>query len=37
MTVISCSRHRLIALHSVLSTQDQAAAFTIPPLGVRKV
>ncbi|XP_071658142.1 ATP-dependent RNA helicase DHX29 isoform X2 [Patagioenas fasciata] len=30
-------RHRLIALHSVLSTQDQAAAFTIPPLGVRKI
>lgn len=35
--IISCSRHRLIALHSVLSTQDQAAAFTIPPLGIRKV
>lgn len=35
--LISCSRHRLIALHSVLSTQDQAAAFTIPPLGVRKI
>ncbi|XP_054254191.1 ATP-dependent RNA helicase DHX29-like isoform X3 [Indicator indicator] len=30
-------RHRLIALHSVLSTQDQAAAFAIPPLGVRKI
>ncbi|NWI20492.1 DHX29 helicase, partial [Crypturellus soui] len=30
-------RHRLIALHSVLSTQDQAAAFTIPPLGIRKI
>lgn len=30
-------RHRLIALHSVLSTQDQGAAFTLPPLGVRKV
>ncbi|XP_074787783.1 ATP-dependent RNA helicase DHX29 isoform X2 [Athene noctua] len=30
-------RHRLIALHSVLSTQDQAAAFTIPPFGVRKI
>uniref|UniRef100_A0A8B9U0L9 ATP-dependent RNA helicase DHX29 n=1 Tax=Anas zonorhyncha TaxID=75864 RepID=A0A8B9U0L9_9AVES len=30
-------RHRLIALHSVLSTQDQAAAFTVPPLGVRKI
>lgn len=32
-----CDRHRLIALHSVLSTQDQAAAFTVPPLGVRKI
>ncbi|XP_055555640.1 ATP-dependent RNA helicase DHX29 isoform X2 [Falco cherrug] len=30
-------RHRLIALHSVLSTQDQAAAFTIPPIGIRKI
>uniref|UniRef100_A0A8D2IV95 RNA helicase n=1 Tax=Varanus komodoensis TaxID=61221 RepID=A0A8D2IV95_VARKO len=30
-------RHQLIALHSVLSTQDQAAAFTLPPLGVRKI
>uniref|UniRef100_A0A8C3JIC4 ATP-dependent RNA helicase DHX29 n=1 Tax=Calidris pygmaea TaxID=425635 RepID=A0A8C3JIC4_9CHAR len=30
-------RHKLIALHSVLSTQDQAAAFTIPPLGIRKI
>ncbi|XP_015278713.1 PREDICTED: ATP-dependent RNA helicase DHX29 isoform X2 [Gekko japonicus] len=30
-------RHRLIALHSVLSTQDQGAAFTLPPLGVRKI
>lgn len=37
LLLISCSRHRLIALHSVLSTQDQAAAFTIPPLGIRKV
>lgn len=27
----------MIALHSVLSTQDQAAAFTIPPLGIRKI
>ncbi|XP_015704196.1 ATP-dependent RNA helicase DHX29 isoform X2 [Coturnix japonica] len=32
-----CDRHRLIALHSVLSTQDQASAFTIPPLGIRKI
>uniref|UniRef100_A0A8C5TE28 ATP-dependent RNA helicase DHX29 n=1 Tax=Malurus cyaneus samueli TaxID=2593467 RepID=A0A8C5TE28_9PASS len=30
-------RDRLIALHSVLSTQDQAAAFTLPPLGIRKI
>ncbi|NWU82329.1 DHX29 helicase, partial [Onychorhynchus coronatus] len=30
-------RHRLVALHSVLSTQDQAAAFTIPPFGIRKI
>uniref|UniRef100_A0A8D0KJS2 ATP-dependent RNA helicase DHX29 n=1 Tax=Salvator merianae TaxID=96440 RepID=A0A8D0KJS2_SALMN len=30
-------RHQLIALHSVLCTKDQAAAFTLPPLGVRKI
>uniref|UniRef100_A0A8C0GUC2 RNA helicase n=1 Tax=Chelonoidis abingdonii TaxID=106734 RepID=A0A8C0GUC2_CHEAB len=30
-------RYRLIALHSILSTQDQAAAFTLPPSGVRKI
>ncbi|XP_008100991.2 ATP-dependent RNA helicase DHX29 [Anolis carolinensis] len=30
-------RHQLIALHSVLSTQDQAAAFTLPPFGIRKI
>ncbi|XP_048359940.1 ATP-dependent RNA helicase DHX29 [Sphaerodactylus townsendi] len=30
-------RHQLIALHSVLSTQDQAAAFTLPPPGIRKI
>uniref|UniRef100_A0A670YVS0 RNA helicase n=1 Tax=Pseudonaja textilis TaxID=8673 RepID=A0A670YVS0_PSETE len=30
-------RHQLIALHSVLSTQEQASAFTLPPLGVRKI
>uniref|UniRef100_A0ABM5FTZ3 ATP-dependent RNA helicase DHX29 n=2 Tax=Pogona vitticeps TaxID=103695 RepID=A0ABM5FTZ3_9SAUR len=30
-------RHRLIALHSILSTQDQASAFTLPPCGVRKI
>ncbi|XP_042310368.1 ATP-dependent RNA helicase DHX29 [Sceloporus undulatus] len=30
-------RHQLIALHSVLSTQDQAAAFALPPFGIRKI
>ncbi|XP_040833473.1 ATP-dependent RNA helicase DHX29 isoform X2 [Ochotona curzoniae] len=30
-------RYRVIALHSILSTQDQAAAFTLPPAGVRKI
>uniref|UniRef100_A0A8I6G8D3 ATP-dependent RNA helicase DHX29 n=1 Tax=Rattus norvegicus TaxID=10116 RepID=A0A8I6G8D3_RAT len=30
-------RYQLIALHSVLSTQDQAAAFMLPPPGVRKI
>lgn len=30
-------RYEVIALHSVLSTQDQAAAFRLPPPGVRKV
>ncbi|XP_028919858.1 ATP-dependent RNA helicase DHX29 isoform X1 [Ornithorhynchus anatinus] len=33
----SKERYKLIALHSILSTQDQAAAFTLPPLGVRKI
>uniref|UniRef100_A0A8C3T325 ATP-dependent RNA helicase DHX29 n=1 Tax=Chelydra serpentina TaxID=8475 RepID=A0A8C3T325_CHESE len=33
----SRDRYRLIALHSILSTQDQAAAFTLPPSGVRKI
>ncbi|XP_014437229.1 ATP-dependent RNA helicase DHX29 isoform X2 [Pelodiscus sinensis] len=33
----SRERYRLIALHSILSTQDQAAAFTLPPFGVRKI
>lgn len=31
------SRYKLIALHSTLSSQDQASAFTVPPPGVRKV
>lgn len=29
--------YKVIALHSILSTHDQAAAFTLPPPGVRKV
>ncbi|XP_043920360.1 ATP-dependent RNA helicase DHX29 [Protopterus annectens] len=30
-------RYKLIALHSILSSQDQAAAFTVPPQGIRKI
>lgn len=30
-------RYRLVALHSTLSSKDQAAAFTVPPSGVRKI
>ncbi|KAG7476986.1 hypothetical protein MATL_G00088600 [Megalops atlanticus] len=30
-------RHMLVALHSTLSSQDQSAAFTVPPAGVRKI
>lgn len=30
-------RYEVIALHSVLSTQDQAAAFRRPPPGIRKI
>ena len=30
-------RYRVVALHSTLSSKDQAAAFTVPPAGVRKV
>ncbi|XP_036385727.1 ATP-dependent RNA helicase DHX29 [Megalops cyprinoides] len=30
-------RHMLVALHSTLSSQDQSAAFTVPPTGVRKI
>ncbi|XP_039606285.1 ATP-dependent RNA helicase DHX29 [Polypterus senegalus] len=33
----SKERYKVIALHSILSSQDQAAAFTLPPLGVRKI
>ncbi|KAH3725266.1 hypothetical protein DPMN_051100, partial [Dreissena polymorpha] len=31
------NRYRVIALHSVLSSADQAQAFSVPPQGVRKV
>ncbi|XP_031215961.1 ATP-dependent RNA helicase DHX29 [Mastomys coucha] len=30
-------RYQVIALHSVLSTQDQVAAFMLPPPGIRKI
>ncbi|KAM3599823.1 uncharacterized protein V6R79_012165 [Siganus canaliculatus] len=30
-------RYRIVALHSTLSSKDQAAAFTVPPAGVRKI
>ncbi|KAJ8287016.1 hypothetical protein GJAV_G00046030 [Gymnothorax javanicus] len=30
-------RYMLVALHSTLSSQDQAAAFTVPPAGIRKI
>ncbi|XP_060764891.1 ATP-dependent RNA helicase DHX29 isoform X2 [Neoarius graeffei] len=34
----SCKdRYMLVALHSTLSSQEQAAAFTVPPAGVRKI
>ncbi|KAK3549943.1 hypothetical protein QTP86_016870 [Hemibagrus guttatus] len=34
----SCkNRYKLVALHSTLSSQDQAAAFIVPPAGVRKI
>ncbi|KAG8519811.1 ATP-dependent RNA helicase DHX29, partial [Galemys pyrenaicus] len=36
-TMILTFRYKVIALHSILSTQDQAAAFTFPPPGVRKI
>nr|XP_046231230.1 ATP-dependent RNA helicase DHX29 [Scatophagus argus] len=31
------NRFRIVALHSTLSSKDQAAAFTLPPAGVRKI
>ncbi|MEE6458230.1 hypothetical protein FKM82_000230 [Ascaphus truei] len=30
-------RYKLIALHSILSNQDQAEAFILPPPGIRKI
>ena len=30
-------RYRIIALHSILSSQDQSLAFDIPPSGMRKI
>uniref|UniRef100_A0A7N9ARC3 ATP-dependent RNA helicase DHX29 n=1 Tax=Mastacembelus armatus TaxID=205130 RepID=A0A7N9ARC3_9TELE len=31
------NRYQIVALHSTLSSKDQAAAFTVPPAGVRKI
>nr|XP_040053924.1 ATP-dependent RNA helicase DHX29 isoform X1 [Gasterosteus aculeatus aculeatus] len=31
------NRYRIVALHSTLSSKDQAAAFTVPPAGSRKI
>lgn len=31
------NRYMIVALHSTLSSKDQAAAFTVPPAGVRKI
>lgn len=31
------SRYKILALHSVLSSQDQSAAFSALPAGVRKI
>ncbi|XP_057674377.1 ATP-dependent RNA helicase DHX29 isoform X2 [Corythoichthys intestinalis] len=31
------NRYRIVALHSTLSSKEQAAAFTVPPAGVRKI
>ncbi|XP_034402258.1 ATP-dependent RNA helicase DHX29 [Cyclopterus lumpus] len=31
------NRYRIVALHSTLSSKDQAAAFTVPPAGFRKI
>ncbi|CAB1452431.1 unnamed protein product [Pleuronectes platessa] len=31
------NRYKIVALHSTLSSKDQASAFTVPPAGVRKI
>ncbi|KAL3041249.1 hypothetical protein OYC64_019450 [Pagothenia borchgrevinki] len=31
------NRFKIVGLHSTLSSKDQAAAFTVPPAGVRKI
>ncbi|XP_059213254.1 ATP-dependent RNA helicase DHX29 [Centropristis striata] len=31
------NRYRIVPLHSTLTSKDQAAAFTVPPAGVRKI
>ncbi|XP_061887217.1 ATP-dependent RNA helicase DHX29 [Entelurus aequoreus] len=31
------NRYKIVALHSTLSSKEQAAAFTVPPSGVRKI
>ncbi|XP_054612311.1 ATP-dependent RNA helicase DHX29 [Dunckerocampus dactyliophorus] len=31
------NRYRIVALHSTLSSKEQATAFTVPPSGVRKI
>uniref|UniRef100_A0A3Q2YFR0 RNA helicase n=1 Tax=Hippocampus comes TaxID=109280 RepID=A0A3Q2YFR0_HIPCM len=31
------NRFRIVALHSTLSSKEQAAAFTVPPAGIRKI
>jgi len=34
---LSAFRYNILALHSVLSSDDQGAAFKVPPPGVRKI
>ncbi len=37
LCIFKIFRYKIIALHSVLSSQDQSAAFDVPPPGVRKI